>query len=60
MTRIVNTEVIWIVRYSTSKVASFRYETFARQYYEEKVKAGRKEVKLIKQTTTVTEEVLNH
>lgn len=60
MTSIVKTEVKWIVRYSTNKVSSFQNETFAQQYYEEKVEAGRKAVKLIKMTTIVQEEVVSH
>jgi hypothetical protein len=55
----VKTEVKWVVRYATNKVSVFSSETIARQYYEEKVAAGRKAVKLIKQTTTVTEEVVS-
>ena len=60
MKNIVNTEVMWIVKYSTNKVSFFQKEAFARQYYEEKVAAGRKAVKLIKMTTTVQEEVVSH
>ncbi len=58
MKSIVKTEVVWIVRYATNKVSAFSSETIAQQYYEEKVEAGRKAVKLIKQTKTVTEEVV--
>jgi hypothetical protein len=60
MSSIIKIEVIWIVRYSTNKVSSFQNETCARQYYEEKVEAGRKAVKLIKMTTIVQEEVVSH
>jgi hypothetical protein len=59
MTRIVKTEVMWFVKYAPSSISSFSSETIARQYYEEKVEAGQKAVKLIKQISTVTEEVVS-
>lgn len=56
--------VMWVVSYKDTgkaiKSSSFSQEFIAKQYYEEKVKAGKKMLKLTKQTTILQEEDVSY
>lgn len=56
--------VMWVVSYKDTgkaiKSSSFSQEWIAKQYYEEKVKAGKKMLKLTKQTTILQEEDVSY